>query len=145
MPDDYSPYEVGVDQLLKQIGRDCSHYHDALVYEQRLKENIDQSRRFGDSETRRSERSEIVCRLNELAVSVLDVSFNTLCSSAATRNAQETELSHIEEKREQAQVVGLEYEDLSHDGDSRFILRAVLIVVILALLAISVAYLLSRL
>ena len=55
--DVYSPYEAGLRQLLDQLGPDHPRYADALTYEQRLTENINQSRLSGDTETRRSERT----------------------------------------------------------------------------------------
>lgn len=55
-------------------------YSEALVYQQRLQENIDKARLYGDTETRRAERSEIVHRLNTLAVSALNTPFNALCA-----------------------------------------------------------------
>ena len=76
--DVYAGYETGLDRLLNQIERSHDRYSEVLVYEQRLRENIDQSRRFGDTDTRRAERAEIIERLNELALAVLDMSFREL-------------------------------------------------------------------
>lgn len=78
--DIYSKYESGLSKLLDQLGQQHSRYTEALGYQHRLQENLMQSRRHGDTDTGRSERSEIVEQLNELAISTLGVSFNTLCS-----------------------------------------------------------------
>jgi hypothetical protein len=88
-PDGYSHYEIGLHVLLNRIELDDPHYPDALVYQQRLVENIKQSRRYGDNDTRKSERAEIVDRLNELSLSVLEVSFNKLCGTTSPFPRQE--------------------------------------------------------
>jgi hypothetical protein len=77
--DVYSSYEVGLRQLLHRLGQDHSLHVEALVYQQRLLENIAQSRRHGDTDTRKAERSAIIGQLNELALSALEVSFSELC------------------------------------------------------------------
>lgn len=77
--DVYSAYEVGLRQLLRRLGQAHPLRVEALVYQQRLLENIAQSRRHGDTEARRAERSEIVSRLNHLTLSTLDISFSELC------------------------------------------------------------------
>jgi len=79
--DIYSRYEFGLHQMLNQVGQDHPHYVEALVYQQRLIENIAQSRLLGDSEARRAERSEVVSRLNAFALSALGMSFSELCDS----------------------------------------------------------------
>jgi len=78
--DVYSSYEVGLRQLLDQMQQDHSRYREALSYQQRLVENIAKSRRYGDTDTRKAERSEIIDGLNEFALSVLGISFAQLCS-----------------------------------------------------------------
>lgn len=78
--DNFAHYEIGLASLLTQIGQGHSRYVEGLGYQTRLKENIDGARHHGDSETRRSERSEIIGQLNNLALSVLGKSFNELCS-----------------------------------------------------------------
>mgnify|MGYP001095154088 CR=1 FL=1 len=76
-------YETGIHRLLHELGENHPRYSEALVYEQRLIENIDESRRHGDSQSRRSERSQIIDQLNQLALSVLNTSFNELCQIRA--------------------------------------------------------------
>jgi len=79
MQDDYLPYEMGLHQLLSRIKQNHSRYSEALVYQQRLIENISRSRRYGDTATSRVERSEIIDRLNDLALSTIGIAFSELC------------------------------------------------------------------
>ena len=79
MTDSYTRYETGVRALLARLGRDHPRSADALVYQQRLHDNLTAARRYGDTETRRAERAEIIDRLNALAQAALGVSFNALC------------------------------------------------------------------
>ena len=76
MQDAFSSYEVGLSGLLAKLNRDHPCYADALVYQQRLLENIAQARRYGDTEDRRAERAQIVDALNRLALEAVGVSFN---------------------------------------------------------------------
>jgi hypothetical protein len=85
MSDLYSRYEIGLRRLLEQMGQDHPLHSEALVYQQRLDENVAQSRRYGDTDTRKAERSEIIDRLNELALSALDTAFSELCSLSTLR------------------------------------------------------------
>lgn len=78
--DNFAHYEVGLANLLEQIGQDHPRYVEGLGYQTRLLDNINWARRHGDSEARRSERSEIIAQLNTLALSVLGKSFNELCN-----------------------------------------------------------------
>lgn len=73
----YTPYEIGMARLLKRVQNHPRH-SDALVYQQQLAENIARTRRYGDTQTRRAERAEIIDRLNGLALAVLGVSFRDL-------------------------------------------------------------------
>lgn len=79
--DMYGAYETGLKQLLAAVGR---NHQEALIYEQRLTENIAQCRRYGDNETRKSERAEIIARLNTLAVALTGTSFNALCEQESS-------------------------------------------------------------
>ena len=79
MTDVYTHYEVGLRALLARLDRDDPRYADALVYQQRLLENVTAARRYGDTETRRAERAEIADRLNALALAAVGTSFNDLC------------------------------------------------------------------
>ncbi|RME51005.1 MAG: hypothetical protein D6796_01865 [Caldilineae bacterium] len=57
-----------MEELLDRLGKDHPRYSEAMVLQSRLLENIAQSRRYGDTETRRAERAQIVEGLNRLAV-----------------------------------------------------------------------------
>jgi len=76
--DAYARYEVGLTRLLARLEARHPRRSEALVYEQRLRENLAQARFYGDTETRRAERAEIVSRLNVLAQDALGISFNEL-------------------------------------------------------------------
>ncbi len=78
--DVYTPYEAGLRALLARLGSGHARYTEALTYQQRLTENVAAARRYGDTETRRAERSEIVDRLNALAMEALGVSYSALSS-----------------------------------------------------------------
>ncbi len=76
LTDTYTSYEIGLHALLATVGR---NHPDALIYEQRLMENIAHCRRFFDDDTRKSERAQIIAQLNTLAVALTGNSFNALC------------------------------------------------------------------
>ena len=78
-------YEVGLRNLLVRLGTAHPRYNEALVYQQRLSENLTNSRLYGDTETRRAERAEIIARLNELSLSTLGRAFNDLAGMATTQ------------------------------------------------------------
>jgi hypothetical protein len=79
--DFFSPFEVGLERLLQQMGQNHPRYADFLAYQGRLTENIRRSRRFGNTADRQAERAEVIDLLNELALSTLGISFNELCKS----------------------------------------------------------------
>lgn len=79
MTDLYTSYEAGVRELLARLGRAHSAYSTALVYQQRLTENLAAVRTYGDTRDREAARAEILHRLNTLALSALDVTFANLC------------------------------------------------------------------
>jgi hypothetical protein len=79
--DEYSVYQDGTRELISRLGDTHPRYADALVYQQRLDENIARSRRYGDTETHRAERAEILVRLNTLTLSVIGISFDELCNA----------------------------------------------------------------
>lgn len=78
--DTYTPYEIGVSELLRRMGAGHPRYGEALTYQQRLHENITSARRYGDTETRRAGRAEIIDRLNAVTVAVLNLTFTDLCN-----------------------------------------------------------------
>jgi hypothetical protein len=75
----YTPYEAGIRELLERLGCDHPRRVDALIYQQRLTENLDAARRDGDSETLRAERAQIVTHLDSLALDALGISYSALC------------------------------------------------------------------
>jgi len=78
MPDIFDAYQKALTQLRTALGSDHSDYGDALLYEQRLTENMRSARRFGDTESLRAERAQIIDGLNRLALQDLGRSFNDL-------------------------------------------------------------------
>jgi hypothetical protein len=78
--DIYTFYERGLRELQKQLLNSPRH-QEFLIYEQRLRENIQHSRQYGDDETLRSDRAVVNDRLDELAQYELNISFNELCKS----------------------------------------------------------------
>ncbi len=79
--DSFSHYELGLEQLLGKLQSIHPRYHEALTYEHQLRENIQFVRTTRDNETRRSERNEVIMRLNILSQETIGQSFNTLCFS----------------------------------------------------------------
>ncbi len=75
----YAPYERGLAALLGRGGRETPAYADLLVAQQRLAENIRQTRLLGDTEQRRADRAAIIAILNALARAELATDFNSLC------------------------------------------------------------------
>lgn len=82
--DIYTPYEIGVSELLRRMGAGHPRYGEALTYQQRLHENISSTRQYGDTETRRAGRAEIIDRLNAVTVAVLNLTFTDLCNPTDT-------------------------------------------------------------
>jgi hypothetical protein len=81
--DIYASYEHGLRELKRRTGPDSAAYPDVLLYEQRLTENLAQTRRYGDTEARRADRAAIIDQLNALARAVLGTTFNELCAQPA--------------------------------------------------------------
>jgi len=81
-------YDVGVRTLLARLGAAHPNYRDALVYQQRLNDNQGSARLFGDTETRRAERAEIIMQLNSLALTTLNVTFNELSGMSPVASDQ---------------------------------------------------------
>lgn len=90
--DQYTAYETGLTQFLQRLDPTQTQYQEALVYQQRLTENLERSRRYGDNEINRTERAQVIEQLNRLAATMLGVSFNDLCQtslSSPDRDASE--------------------------------------------------------
>lgn len=77
--DIFDAYEKSLPLLLERLGKDHPRYAEALTLQARLLENIEQVRRYGDTETRRAERTQIEDALDRLALEAVGESFNGLC------------------------------------------------------------------
>ncbi len=73
----YAAYETALETLKIRLGLQHPRINEFHIYEQRLRENI-YRRRFGDNDTLKSERNEVVTLLNELAMETVNTSFNDL-------------------------------------------------------------------
>ncbi len=80
--DAYSPYEVGLDRLVGQLGHEHPRLSEALLFQARLQENIRLVRFYGDNPVITSDRNQVLDQLNRLALETLQCSFNSLCSAA---------------------------------------------------------------
>lgn len=80
--DAFAAYEAGMATLLARLGNAHPRYGEALVFEQRLRENLARARQYGDTREREVARVEVLDRLNDLARATLGVSFNALCFGA---------------------------------------------------------------
>jgi hypothetical protein len=76
--DSYTSYEIALAELLRRLGPRHDRYAEALTYQQRLSENIDESRRYGDTEGTRAQRARIIGELNGMALDELGMAFNEL-------------------------------------------------------------------
>jgi cellulose synthase/poly-beta-1,6-N-acetylglucosamine synthase-like glycosyltransferase len=92
--DIYNQYEIGMHRLLDLISSDQEIYRDTLVYQQRLFENINICRRYGDNDILRHERNQIIDMLNGVVISFRGVSFHDFCvHNDEEFNAKLTEVS----------------------------------------------------
>jgi formylglycine-generating enzyme required for sulfatase activity len=87
--DIYVLYETGLLQLLDRLGREHPQYAEVLVYQQRLSENLTQSRQYGNTDSRKAERAEIIGHLNKIALATLGLSFDELCHLSASPEEEE--------------------------------------------------------
>jgi tetratricopeptide (TPR) repeat protein len=72
--------------VFDRLGRDHPSYEEALIYQHRLVENLDQANHYGETETLRAERARIVYELNSLALAALGVPFTELGEAAQARS-----------------------------------------------------------
>lgn len=82
-------YQNGMQRLLISIDQKHLRYPHILVYQTRLEDNIEHTRLFGDTESRRAERWEIIYELNRLALEILGESFHSLCMFKNARPHQD--------------------------------------------------------
>jgi hypothetical protein len=78
MTDEFTRYEIGLEELLRRLDKGHPRHTEALSLQSRLLENIDKVRRYGDTETRRAERAQITDRLNHLTFETLGTDFNSI-------------------------------------------------------------------
>lgn len=76
----FEAYQSGLRELLRRVDRGRDDYTDALTLQTRLTDNLSDAQRYGDTETRRAERAQILDALNGLALRALGVSFSELCA-----------------------------------------------------------------
>ena len=94
MTDILSSYEQGLERLLQALGREHPRYVEALTLQTRLRENITATRRYGDTETRRSERAQVIESINRLAIDTTDARLDEWCRpQQAEREAQQRPVS----------------------------------------------------
>jgi hypothetical protein len=77
----FTQYETGLTRLLERLGSEHSRYADVLVYQQRLRENISQARKYGDTDVLKHARAQILDSLNRITQESLNMPFNALCES----------------------------------------------------------------
>lgn len=75
-------YERGLNAL-KVLAQGHDWLQDFTLFEARLRENLTKERRFGSSESLRSDRAQIVDALNALALAKVGQSFNDLCLASS--------------------------------------------------------------
>lgn len=83
MSDPLTALESGLTRLLERMGSEHPRYTEALTLQSRLLENISAARTYGDMETRRAERAQIVDAVNRLAMEAVGKSFNEWCGMLA--------------------------------------------------------------
>jgi formylglycine-generating enzyme required for sulfatase activity len=89
MMDIFTPYERGLEELLKRLGKDHPRYAEVLILQSRLLENIALARCYGDTETRRAERAQILDILNSVSMDSLHVSFNEFTAFGKSTESRE--------------------------------------------------------
>ena len=77
--DIFRSYREGLKQLLARLEQEHPRYPEGLVLQSRLLENIFQAQQYGDTETHRAARAQVLDALNRLTMEALGYSFNQLC------------------------------------------------------------------
>ena len=75
----FTYYERGLAHLREELGEGHVRYGEALILEQRLRDNVARTHHHGDSAVSRADRAQIVDSLNRLTVQETGTSFNELC------------------------------------------------------------------
>jgi len=79
IPDDYSPFEIGLQNLLPEFGEHHAEQATVQLLAQQLTQNIAQSRLHGDSDLLKTERAKILEDLDKYARTACKYSFQDLC------------------------------------------------------------------
>jgi len=79
--DTYTRYEIGLERFEKELGVQHPEYLNFTIQQTMLQEEIDTARKTGSTGDRSVRRAEIIARLNQLALTTLGKSFNSLCQS----------------------------------------------------------------
>lgn len=88
MTDMFSIYELGLEKLLYQLDKNHPRRSEASTLQTRLLENIANTRLYGDAETNRAGRAQILEALNHLALATLGTDFAELCNEDEKRALQ---------------------------------------------------------
>lgn len=75
----FEEYLYGIDKLVRDTPRNHPCYHELLIYQVRLHENIGEFRRLGDTEEVRHNRFAIIDSLNRLCLANFRYSFYDIC------------------------------------------------------------------
>src|SRR6266700_1368703 len=121
-PDIYIAYEEGVRRLLRRLDQDQPQYADALIYQQRLVENTTQTRLYGDTETRRAERAEIIDQLTKLTRSAFNRTILDICKEQEPLQAQTTKGMKADAPHQEAYIrylLAQVYLELGRYADAR--------------------------
>lgn len=87
--DVHTPYENAVRELLARLDEQSPLYSEALVYQQRLADNVASARRYGDTSARQSNRSEIIDGLNTVSMEAFGAPLLALNTSEGNAGADE--------------------------------------------------------
>lgn len=86
--DPYWIYLAALAMLLQRADQQHSSYKRALVYQYRLNENVSRTRKFGDTDSRRAERAEIIDSLNAISLETMSIPYNEICSQFQSFGAE---------------------------------------------------------
>lgn len=78
MGDLWNQYRDGLHELLDRLGQDHPSYTEVLVLQQRLLENLARARLYGDTQTSRAERIQLLDALNRLSLETVGKTFSKL-------------------------------------------------------------------
>jgi hypothetical protein len=81
-------YQSAMQRLLKQIEPSSSHYLNILTLQSRLDDNMKRESLFGSTEAIRAERAEIIHAINNIAITVIGISFNELALNKLEESRQ---------------------------------------------------------